>query len=116
MKYLTSIGGMSAIAGWEEVLAERFLTGLPDAAIRYGLASSSNRVPIFLLNLPGVQPADAVVRLAEQNIGVWSGTNYYSLGLYERLSWGEALRVGIAHYNTLDEVDKLTAALAWLAT
>jgi cysteine desulfurase family protein (TIGR01976 family) len=111
MRYLTSIGGMSAIAEWEKVLAERFLAGLPDGAIRYGLATGTGRVPIFLLNLPGVHPSEAVVRLAEQHIGVWSGTNYYSLGLYERLSWGEALRVGIAHYNTLGEVDKLTTAL-----
>jgi cysteine desulfurase family protein (TIGR01976 family) len=111
MRYLTSIGGMSAIAEWEKVLAERFLAGLPDEAIRYGLATGTGRVPIFLLNLPGVHPSEAVARLAEQHIGVWSGTNYYSLGLYERLSWGEALRVGIAHYNTLEEVDKLTTAL-----
>ena len=32
--------------------------------------------------------------------------------LYERLSWGEALRAGICHYNTLDDVDRLTAAFA----
>lgn len=114
LRYLTSIGGMRAIAQWEEELAERFLAGLPGTAIRYGLPGPAGRVPIFLLNLPGVHPADAVIRLAEQGIGVWSGTNYYSLGLYERLAWGEALRVGITHYNTLDEVDKLVAALTEL--
>jgi cysteine desulfurase family protein (TIGR01976 family) len=111
LRYLASIGGVEAIAAWETVLGERFLAGLPGAAIRYGLADMDGRVPIFLLNLPGVQPGEAAARLAEQDVGVWSGTNFYSIGLYERLSWGEALRVGISHYNTLDEVDKLTAAL-----
>jgi len=112
--YLTSIGGMDAIAAWEKELASRFLAGLPEETIKYGLASTEGRVPIFLLNLPGVPPADAVLRLAEQGLGVWSGTNYYSLGLYERLAWGEAVRVGIAHYNTPDEIDKLTEALTSL--
>lgn len=111
LRYLTAIGGISAIAQWEEELASRFIAGLPDAAVRYGLPGPAGRVPIFLLNIPGVDPADAVARLAARGMGVWSGTNYYSLGLYERMSWGEALRVGITHYNTLDEVDKLTAAL-----
>jgi len=115
IRYLTSIGGMNAIAAWEKELASRFLAGLPEETIRYGLASTEGRVPIFLLNLPGVPPADAVLRLAEHGIGVWSGTNYYSLGLYERLAWGEAIRVGIAHYNTLDEIDKLTEVLTSLA-
>jgi cysteine desulfurase family protein (TIGR01976 family) len=114
MRYLASIGGIGAIAEWEAGLGERFLAGLPDAAIRYGLAGVDGRVPIFLLNLPGVPASEAAARLADDGIGVWSGTNFYSLGLYERLSWGEALRVGICHYNTPDEVDRLTAALGRL--
>jgi selenocysteine lyase/cysteine desulfurase len=54
------------------------------------------------------------MRLADQNMGVWSGTDFYSLGLYDRMAWGEALRVGLCHYNTLAEVDALTSALAAL--
>jgi cysteine desulfurase family protein (TIGR01976 family) len=115
LRYLESIGGLPAIAAWEQQLSERFIAGLPSAAIRYGLPGSVGRIPIFLLNLPGVNPGEAVIRLAEQGFGVWSGGNYYSLGLYERLAWGEAMRVGITHYNTLDEVDRLTAALTELS-
>jgi cysteine desulfurase family protein (TIGR01976 family) len=115
MRYLESIGGMTAIAAWERVLAERFLSGLPAGTTLYGMSGTEDRVPIFLFNLPGVAAADAAVQLAEQGIGLWSGTHFYSLGLYERLSWGEALRAGICHYNSLEEVDQLTAALAGLA-
>ena len=83
----------------------------------------TDRVPIFLLNLPDVGAPALAADLAAQNIGAWSGGNFYALGLYERLAWGEALRVGISHYNTLQEVDQLTAALrqqaastvSWLA-
>ena len=39
--------------------------------------------------------------LAEHGFGVWSHGSYYALGLHERIGWGEALRVGLAHYNTL---------------
>ena len=114
MRYLDSIGGMTAIADWERTLSERFLADLPEGTVLYGVPGLAGRIPIFLINLPGVPAADAALRLSEQNIGVWSGTNYYSLGLYERMDWGEALRVGLCHYNTLAEVDALNAALAGL--
>jgi cysteine desulfurase family protein (TIGR01976 family) len=115
-RYLDSIGGMAAIVDWERVLSERFLAGLPEGTVLYGMQDLEDRIPIFLLNLPGVAAADVARLLAEQDIGVWSGTNYYSLGLYERMNWGEAVRVGLCHYNTLAEVDALNAALAALIT
>jgi cysteine desulfurase family protein (TIGR01976 family) len=113
--YLESIGGLDAIAEWETLLAERFIAGLPPETIRYGLPGTEGRIPVFLLNLPGVPAAKAAAALTERGFGVWSGTNFYALGLYDRLNWGEALRVGIAHYNTLDEVDRLTGALRELS-
>jgi selenocysteine lyase/cysteine desulfurase len=109
--YLDSIGGMDAIARWEARLAERFVAGLPPGTVLYGLPGVGGRIPVFLLNLPGVPAAAAAARLAQRGLGVWSGTHFYALGLYDRLNWGEALRVGIAHYNTLEEVDRLTEAL-----
>lgn len=95
----------------------RFETGsLPSELLggfiaTYGLPRTTDRVPIFLLNLPNVAASTLAADLAAQDFGVWSGGNFYALGLYERLNWGEALRVGISHYNTLAEVDQLTAAL-----
>src|ERR1700733_6292459 len=112
MRYLDSIGGMTAIADWERTLSERFLAGLPAGTVLYGMQGLADRIPIFLINPPGVPADEAALRLAEQNMGAWSGTNYYSLGLYERMNWGEALRIGLCHYNTLAEVDALNAALA----
>lgn len=109
--YLESVGGMDAIASWETRLAERFVAGLPPETVLYGLPGAEGRIPVFLLNLPGVPAAEVAARLAERGFGVWSGTHFYALGLYERLNWGEALRVGIAHYNSLEEVDQLTEAL-----
>jgi selenocysteine lyase/cysteine desulfurase len=51
--------------------------------------------------------------LSERNIFVWSG-NYYSLGVIERLGVEESggvVRIGGAHYNTMDEIARLGEAL-----
>jgi len=44
---------------------------------------------------------------------VWNG-NMYALGLTERLNLehrGGFLRIGLVHYNTIEEIDQLFAAL-----
>jgi cysteine desulfurase family protein (TIGR01976 family) len=113
--YLESIGGMEAIAAYERDLGQRFLDGLPDGATVYGLQTMEGRVPTFLLNLEGVDAAGAAKRLAADGFGVWAHDNWYSLGLREKLPYpGSALRVGLIHYNTPDEIDRFNAALARL--
>jgi cysteine desulfurase family protein (TIGR01976 family) len=113
--YLDSLGGYPAVAEWERQLGERLLDRLPEEAQLYGLREMPGRVPTFLLNIPGIPAATLSTELADRGFGVWSGGNFYALGLYERIGWGEALRVGLAHYNTLDEVDRFTEELASLA-
>ena len=113
--YLESIGGMEAIAEYEDELGGRFLAGLPDGATVYGLQTMDGRVPTFLLNLEGVDAVDAAKRLADEGFGVWAHDNWYSLGLREKLPYPDsALRVGLIHYNTADEIDRFNAALARL--
>jgi selenocysteine lyase/cysteine desulfurase len=54
-----------------------------------------------------------LAKLAERGIFCWDG-NYYALTLMERLGLeehGGALRIGMAHYNTAEEIDRLLAAL-----
>jgi len=114
LAYVDSLGGVAMLAAWERQLSERLLAGLPEGAQLYGLPAASGRVPTFLVSFPGVPSADLSVALAERGFGVWSADNYYALGLYERIAWGEALRIGLAHYNTLDEVDRLNETLAAL--
>jgi selenocysteine lyase/cysteine desulfurase len=56
-------------------------------------------------------------RLGQEGIFVWGG-NYYALAVTERLGVedsGGMVRVGIAHYNTLDEVERLLAVVNDLA-
>jgi selenocysteine lyase/cysteine desulfurase len=71
------------------------------------------RVTTFALTIEGVAPDEASRRLAERGLAVWYG-NYYALEVMKRLGLedsGGAVRVGIVHYNTPDEVDRLLSEL-----
>jgi cysteine desulfurase family protein (TIGR01976 family) len=114
LAYIDSIGGTAGLAAWERQLGERLLAGLPEGARLYGLPTMAGRIPTFLINFPGVSSAGLSVSLADRGFGVWNADNYYAPGLYERLEWGEALRIGLAHYNTLDEIDRFNETLASL--
>jgi cysteine desulfurase family protein (TIGR01976 family) len=113
--YLESIGGMDAIAAYERELGRHFIDSLPAGATVYGLQTMEGRVATFLINLEGVDAADAAKTLAEQGFGVWAHDNWFSLGLRAKLPYPEnALRVGLIHYNTADEIDRFCSALAAL--
>jgi cysteine desulfurase family protein (TIGR01976 family) len=113
--YLDEIGGLAAISGYERSLGERFLAGLTDSATIYGLPTMEGRVPTFLLNLEGIPAGDVSLALAARDMGVWAHDTYYALGLYPRLGYDEAVRLGFIHYNTPAEVDRLNDELAKLA-
>ena len=58
-------------------------------------------------------PTKIAAFLGERGIFTWDG-NFYALNLSERLGveqYGGVLRVGLVHYNTDDEVDRLLAGL-----
>jgi cysteine desulfurase family protein (TIGR01976 family) len=110
--YLDSLGGPAEVGGWERQLGDRLLAGLPPDARLWGLPTTAGRVPTFLVNFPGVPSAKLSPALADLGFGVWSHGSYYAPGLHDRIAWGEALRIGLAHYNTLDEMDRFNEALA----
>jgi cysteine desulfurase family protein (TIGR01976 family) len=110
--YVRSVG-WPAIQAQEHELGERFLAGLPERWHLHGLPTMDGRVATFALT-GDLSPDTAAARLAERHVAVWSG-DYYAVELMERLGLPDgALRVGIIHYNTADEVDRLLAALAEL--
>jgi len=114
--YLDSLGGMEALRAYEHELGKRFLEGLPDSVTVYGLQTMDGRVPTFLLNVDGVPAAQVAATMAERGYGVWAHDNWYSLGLREKLPYPQdAVRVGLIHYNTADEIDGFVAELAALS-
>jgi selenocysteine lyase/cysteine desulfurase len=112
LAYLDSVGGFDAIVPYERELGERFMAGISDAVTVYGLPTMQGRVPTFLVNVEGVAAADVAAYLARERMGVWAHDSWYSLGLYKRLGYEhEAVRIGLIHYNTAEEVDRLVAGL-----
>jgi len=133
VEYLASLGdgttrrarlrsGLAAVRVHEENLARHFLegiAGMPRVRL-YGLSDPrrlAERTPTFALSVAGLHPDEAARRLGEQGIHTWSG-DYYAVGVMEHLGVAERgglLRVGFVHYNTVEEVDRVLAALAGLA-
>jgi cysteine desulfurase family protein (TIGR01976 family) len=106
--------GWDAIRTHERNLGEQFLAGLADRWRLHGLPAMEGRVPTFAVTHPSLEPEAAARRLAEQKIAVWAG-NYYAVEVMERLGLPDgAVRIGIVHYNTAAEVDRVLAALAEL--
>jgi cysteine desulfurase family protein (TIGR01976 family) len=102
------------VLGHERTLGARFLEGLPDAWTLHGVPTMDGRVPTFALTHESVSPADASRFLGERGYAVWHG-NYYALEIMQRLGLDDgAVRVGIVHYNTADEVDGLLRVLGEL--
>jgi cysteine desulfurase family protein (TIGR01976 family) len=114
VEYVESIG-WDAIVSWERELGQRFLDGLPDGCRLHGLPSMDGRVPTFAFTVDGLSSAEVASRLGERGFAVWHG-NYYALEIMKRLGLedGGAVRVGLVHYNTVDEVDRLIDELARL--
>ncbi len=97
---------------YELQLIERLITGLqqiPGVRI-YGLTDRRDwdqRVATVVLRKSGTTPQQVAEALAAENIFCWNG-NFYALSISERMGVEESggfLRIGLAHYNTLDEVD-----------
>ena len=66
--------------------------------------------------MDGVPAQEVATTLASRGYGVWAHDNWYSLGLREKLPYPDsAVRVGLIHYNTADEVDGLVRELGSLA-
>jgi selenocysteine lyase/cysteine desulfurase len=115
VEYIESIGWES-IQTHERTLGERFLAGLPDKVTLYGLPTMEGRVATFAFNVDGVPTREAATRLGDAGFAVWQG-NYYAVEVMKRLGLedsGGAVRAGIVHYNTADEVDGLLAAVSAL--
>jgi selenocysteine lyase/cysteine desulfurase len=107
-----------AIVPYERALCERLVRGLrtiPGVKL-YGIAEPARfgeRCPTLALRIAGHTPRELARALGERGFFTWDG-NYYALQLAERLDVekdGGFLRIGLCHYNTVDEVDGLVRTL-----
>ncbi len=113
---------MSAIHEHEQQLSrgalER-LAGVPGLRL-FGVIDSdrlAERVPTFSFTLDGHPPLAVARHLASRAISVGDG-DFYAWELIRALGLvgeGGLVRIGLVHYNTLEEVDRLVEALHELA-
>jgi cysteine desulfurase family protein (TIGR01976 family) len=118
---LEAHAGMAAIRAYEMPLFGRLLDGLatiPGLRL-WGIADRDRfdeRVPTAAVTLDGVTPEAAATALGDRGIATWWG-DFYAVGPIERLGLGPGgvLRIGLVHYNTAAEVDRLVAELREIA-
>jgi len=114
--------GMSAIRTHEMALFGRLLERLERirGARVWGISDRARfgaRTPTVAVTLDGVAPRAAAEALGRQGITTWDG-DFYARTLIERLGLAESggvLRLGIVHYNTVEEIDRLLEALEEIA-
>jgi len=116
------LAAMEAGRVYERGLSEQLVAGLtaiPGLAF-YGIREPErfdHRTPTVSIRLAGLTPRDLAKELGRRGIFVWDG-NYYAINLSERLGveeTGGMVRIGCAHYNTAEEIDRLLAELRSLA-
>ena len=117
------VSAYRAIRQHEMGLAQKMIKGLLEIpGVRfYGIADparSDERCPTVAVRVKDLTPLDCAKFLGDRGIFTWDG-NYYALNLTERLGvekTGGLLRIGLVHYNTADEVDRLLGAMRELAS
>jgi selenocysteine lyase/cysteine desulfurase len=108
------LASMAALERYERNVFSRLETGLLGLLNVTMLGSPRLRAPTVSFTVDGWKPRSVTEELARRGICAWDG-DYYAYELMESLGVGElggAVRVGIVHYNTVHEVDRLLDALA----
>ena len=111
----------AAIHHYERHLTEMLISGLlaiPGVTV-YGITDPKHfdhRVGTVSIRMKGHSPQEIATHLGEKGLFTWDG-NFYALDLTERLGvedQGGLVRIGILHYNTEDEIDRLLTELQTL--
>jgi cysteine desulfurase family protein (TIGR01976 family) len=109
---------MHLIRDYELTLSQHFLTKIarmPQVRL-YGITEpleTMPRTPTFAVRVEGISPDQVAEKLSAIGIFVWSG-DFYAVDLIERLGLkekGGVVRIGLVHYNTVEEVDQALEAL-----
>jgi cysteine desulfurase family protein (TIGR01976 family) len=111
------LASMTALEGYESALFGRLRAGLEglERVTTYGAAA--RRTPTIGVRVDGWTPRQVAEALGARGIAVWDG-HFYAVELIRALGLADSggiVRIGLAHYSTYAEVDRLLGALAGLA-
>jgi selenocysteine lyase/cysteine desulfurase len=112
------LGAYKSAEAYENVLSRRLIEGilkLPDVTV-HGItdpAALVHRVPTISFTHARISTHAIAAALGDQDIYAWSGHNYALeparlLGLDEDEG---VVRLGVAHYNTMEEIERTLSAL-----
>jgi cysteine desulfurase family protein (TIGR01976 family) len=116
------VAAHEAIHHHEGAMLKKMITGLlaiPGLKL-YGISDPSrfeNRCATIVVRIEGHTPLELATKLGERGFFTWDG-NYYALNVTEQLDverLGGFLRIGLVHYNTMEEVEGMLAALQEIA-
>ena len=112
-----------AIRSHERVMMEKLISELlaiPGLKF-YGITDPKRfdqRCPTVVVRIEGHTPLELATKLGDRGFFTWDG-NYYALNLTEQLDverTGGFLRIGLVHYNTIEEVGRFLAVLREIAS
>lgn len=112
------VAAMTAIQTEERSLSQTLISGLQQirGVTLYGITDPDRfawRTPTVGIRVEGFTPRELAKALGDRGICTWNG-NFYALNLTQRLgieASGGLLRIGLVHYNTLEEIQYLLDTL-----
>ena len=116
------VKSMAAISAYEQQLSRKLITGLQDiTGVKiYGIAdlkALAHRTPTVSITIEGHTPQEIAHELGKRDIFVWDG-DFYAVEVIQRLGLeksGGLVRIGLTHYSTTSEIDRLLAGLREIA-
>lgn len=114
---------METIRTEERSLSHKLIPNLLDipGVKVYGITNPDDfdrRTPTVGIRVEGKTPAELAKALGDRGIFTWNG-NFYALNLTQRLgieTSGGLLRIGLVHYNTVEEIQRFLESLAAIAS
>ncbi len=112
------VAAMNLTQSYERELSQKLIPALLEipGLTFYGIRDASRfdrRTPTVSIRMEDGSPRQLAAFLGQQGFFVWDG-NYYALNVTERLgveASGGMVRIGCAHYNTPEEIERLVTAL-----
>ncbi len=112
------VAAHAAIHPHERAMMEKMIAGLqaiPGLKL-YGISDPrrfDNRCATIVVRIEGHTPLELATKLGDRGFFTWDG-NYYALNVTDQLDverLGGFLRIGLVHYNTMEEVERMLTAL-----
>ena len=106
---------LAALGAYEDQLSSHLAAGLAAMPRVHSYSNAAHKTPTHLFSVAGFTGASVSAFLQERGVEAPSGS-FYALECSRHLGLGDAgaIRAGLAPYSTLDDVDRLLAAVAEL--